>query len=343
MVKNLLVIKEKLMNFYAKAGAYLNHVFKFVIAFIAYLLIARAVGTNEILSNPMICFALALLSAFVPINVTVIGVTVITIIHLFGMSLELALIATLVVLIVYLLYFRFAPKTGFLMVITPLLFYIKIPYIIPILAALTVGMTGIIPVVCGTFLFYLISFASEYSTAISTLDADSALQNITFIFNNILNNKELIIIAVSFSMAILIIYLIKRLSVTYSWIIAIVVGALIDAIVIIVSFSLMNIKFSVAGLLGETVLAIAVGMIMHLFLFSVNYSATEYVQFEDNDYYYYVKAVPKVSVAERDVTVKKIHSVDNVDKGFVYTESYEEDMEPVDEVEEVQEETVDEE
>ena len=326
LVKNLLIIKEKLVTFYAKTGVYLNHMFKFLLALITYLLIGRAVGTNELLSSPLIGFALAVLCAFVPVNVTVICATILTIIHLFGMSLELAIIATMVVLIIYLLYFRFAPNTGLLMVITPLLFYIKIPYVVPVIAALTAGITGIVPVVCGTFLFYLITFASEYSVAISTLDADSALQNITFIFNNILNNKELIVIIVAFSISILMIYIIKRLSVNYSWIIAILAGTITNAIVIIVSFSLLETAYNIGMLIGGTILAIAVGLILHLFIFSVNYSGTEYVQFEDNDYYYYVKAVPKVSVAGKDLTVKKINSIEK-DRGFIHTESFDEEKE----------------
>lgn len=326
LVKNLLIIKEKLVTFYAKTGVYLNHMFKFLLALITYLLIGRAVGTNELLSSPLIGFALAVLCAFVPVNVTVICATILTIIHLFGMSLELAIIATMVVLIIYLLYFRFAPNTGLLMVITPLLFYIKIPYVVPVIAALTAGITGIVPVVCGTFLFYLINFASEYSVAISTLDADSALQNITFIFNNILNNKELIVIIVAFSISILMIYIIKRLSVNYSWIIAILAGTITNAIVIIVSFSLLETAYNIGMLIGGTILAIAVGLILHLFIFSVNYSGTEYVQFEDNDYYYYVKAVPKVSVAGKELTVKKINSIEK-DRGFIHTESFDEEKE----------------
>ena len=31
----------------------------------------------------------------------------------------------------------------------------------------------------------------------------------------------------------------------------------------------------------------------NFFFFSVDYTCTEYVQFEDDDYYYYVKAVPR--------------------------------------------------
>ena len=45
----------------------------------------------------------------------------------------------------------------------------------------------------------------------------------------------------------------------------------------------------------------------------------------DNDYYYYVKAVPKVSVSGRNVTIKKINSLQE-DKGFIHTESYEDEM-----------------
>lgn len=157
------------------------------------MLIGKAIGTHDILANPLICFAIAVMCAFVPVSVTVICATVLALIHLFGMSMELAAIATIVVLIVYLLYFRFAPKTGILLILTPLLFYIKIPYIIPVIAALTVGMTGIVPVVCGIFMYYMINFASRYSTAISSMDADSAVQNITFILIIYLITKNLLL------------------------------------------------------------------------------------------------------------------------------------------------------
>ena len=90
------------------------------------------------------------------------------------------------------------------------------------------------------------------------------------------------------------------------------------------SFSLLSIKTNVLFVVIGTVLAIVIGLVLHLFIFSVDYTATEYVQFEDNDYYYYVKAVPKVSVTERDITVKKINSRD---KGYIHTESFEEDQE----------------
>lgn len=42
-------------------------------------------------------------------------------------------------------------------------------------------------------------------------------------------------------------------------------------------------------------------------ILAVDYSGTEYIQFEDDDYYYYVKAIPKIKVTASDVQVKRIN------------------------------------
>lgn len=53
--------------------------------------------------------------------------------------------------------------------------------------------------------------------------------------------------------------------------------------------------------------AVVIGFIMEFFLFSVDYSRTERLQFEDDEYYYYVKAIPKISVTAPEKTVKHIN------------------------------------
>lgn len=324
MITGLIIFRDKLKAIYAKGGVYINHILRFALAFLATFVVGRVIGNGSMISSPLICLAIALICAFVPLNITVVVSTAYIIMHLFSISLELAIIAVGVILVVYLLYFRFTPKTGFLLILTPLLFCLKIPYVVPVIAALTVGMTGIVPSVCGVFIFYLVDFASKYSTAIVTTDADNALQNITFIFNNILTNRELIVIVISFAVVITMIYLIKRLSVKYSWIIAIIAGSVTDAIIQIISFSVLDVEYGVLSMIGGHALAILIGLVLNLFIFMVDYSATELVQFEDDDYYYYVKAIPKATVAGRNVTVKRINS-NKSGKGFVHTESYEDE------------------
>ncbi len=322
-MKGLLVFKEKLMSIYAKGGIYIKHILTFILAFVSFFVTGREIGYNSLLANPLICIAMAFVCAFLPVNVTVVVATLLIIIHLFGLSLELAVIATCVMAIVYLLYFRYAPNTGYLLILTPLMFFLHIPYVIPVVAALTVGFAGIIPTLCGTFIYFLVSFASNYSTAITTLNEDNALQNINFIFNNIFTNKELIVVMASFSVVIMLIYLLKKMSANYSWIIAIISGCVLDALVQLVAFSVLDVVYNPVFLILGHIIAIGVGLLLNLLIFSVDYNATEYVQFEDNDYFYYVKAVPKVSMVGKEVTVKKINS--RQDRGFVHTESYDDE------------------
>ena len=308
MLTGLLEFKEKLKAFYAKGGIYIRYVCNFVLAFLSMFAMSRKIGGNGIISNPLICIALSIVCAFLPVNITVVIVTIYMIINLFTLSLELAMIALGVMIVIYLLYFRFAPKTGFIMILTPILFFLKLPYVVPVVAALTVGMTGIVPAVSGVFIYYIITFAANYSTAISTLDVNNALQNINFIFNNILTNKELVTIVVSFAVVITMIYFIKRLSVNYSAIIAVIAGCVTDALIQIIAFAVLSVNFSIIGMIAGHIAAIIVGLVINFFIMSVDYTATEYVQFEDDDYYYYVKAVPKMSVARKNVTIKKFNS-----------------------------------
>ena len=55
-------------------------------------------------------------------------------------------------------------------------------------------------------------------------------------------------------------------------------------------------------------LSLLLAVVLQFFVFNVDYSRTEKVQFEDDEYYYYVKAVPKIVVARPEKKVKQINS-----------------------------------
>ena len=70
----------------------------------------------------------------------------------------------------------------------------------------------------------------------------------------------------------------------------------------------MGLQFSIPGIILGSILAVVVGIVLQFFVFHLDYEKTENLQFEDDDYYYYVKAVPKVSVEPPKRTVKRINS-----------------------------------
>ena len=55
------------------------------------------------------------------------------------------------------------------------------------------------------------------------------------------------------------------------------------------------------------VLSTGIVYLLNIFILAVDYSRTEYTQFEDDEYYYYVKAVPKIKVTAPEVKVKHIN------------------------------------
>ena len=68
----------------------------------------------------------------------------------------------------------------------------------------------------------------------------------------------------------------------------------------------LGLHISYGTIILSSVIGILLGLVLELVFFSVDYSRTERVQFEDDEYYYYVKAVPKVVVATPEKTVKHI-------------------------------------
>ena len=56
------------------------------------------------------------------------------------------------------------------------------------------------------------------------------------------------------------------------------------------------------------IISVMMAMGIRFFIHSVDYTRTEYTQFEDDDFYYYVKAVPKIKVASPEVNVKRINA-----------------------------------
>ena len=78
-------------------------------------------------------------------------------------------------------------------------------------------------------------------------------------------------------------------------------GALVFAILVPAGSAVLDLPFHAAGFAGGIALAGLVTAVVQLFVFLPDYKGTESVQFEDEDYYYYVRAVPKLRSMDREV------------------------------------------
>ena len=69
---------------------------------------------------------------------------------------------------------------------------------------------------------------------------------------------------------------------------------------------LLDLNVSYTVLIVSAALGLVLGFVLEFLFLSVDYSRTENMQFEDDEYYYYVKAVPKIGVPVPEKTVKHI-------------------------------------
>ena len=88
-----------------------------------------------------------------------------------------------------------------------------------------------------------------------------------------------------------------------AWTLAIISGAVIQFVALLVVYLMMGLTTKIIWLAVGTVIAVIVGFIMRFIFMNLDYARTENVQFEDDEYYYYVKAVPKKMIASTEKVV----------------------------------------
>lgn len=304
---NLLVLREQLKKFYGKNEVYITPISKFLLAFVSLLLINQKIGYMGSLNNIAIVLVLALLCSFLPRNMTVVVAAAVTLAHLYKFSMECAIVALAVFMLLFLLYFRFSPKDTIAVLLTPICFVLKIPYVMPLAMGLVGTPASAVAVGSGTIVYYLLHFMNESASILNSYDADGAVEKLRFIIDNgLMSNKTMFIAVAGFAVTVIVVYVIRRMSIDYAWTIAIVTGTLLNILIQLFGDLLYSTNISIIGLLLGSIVSVLLVKILEFFVFNVDYSRTELVQFEDDEYYYYVKAVPKNTVAAPEKRVKTI-------------------------------------
>ena len=304
-----LVLKDKIVNFYNEHGALVRPVIKFLVTFVAFTLINNHIGYLEILDNQLMLLVAAIVLSFVPWSLIVVVFSGMVIANLYALTLEIAAVVLVLMIIMFLLFFRFSPRDGIFILLIPIAFYLRVPYVIPIAAGLMCSPASIVSVSFGTIVYYILNVVETNETAISNISSDKAsTAGIGTVVSMITGNKEMILTVVVFAIVLLIVYAIRRKSIDHAWMKAILIGGTVEFAALLVGSLILNTKVSILWLVIGTALSLLIAVILQFFVFSVDYTRVEHTQFEDDEYYYYVKAVPKLNVAEPEMNVKRINA-----------------------------------
>ena len=304
----LLELRENLKKIYSRNEAFILPVIKFLLSFIVLSIINGKMGYMTKLDNMALVLIVSLLCSFLPTGFMAFFAMMFAVLHMYALSIETAAVGLVVFLLLYLLFLRFTAKEALVVVLTPVLCMLKLPYVMPVAMGLIGTPASCVSVGCGVVVYYLLQTVITNAPTINSMGAEEATAKLRLLIDGMLGNKAMLVTIAAFAITVIVVYLIRRMSVDHSWTIAMVAGVMIEVMILLVGDLMYDTNLSiVSALLGAVVTLIAC-KIIEFFRFCLDYSRTEKVQFEDDEYYYYVKAVPKMTVAAPTNTVKKINT-----------------------------------
>ena len=110
----------------------------------------------------------------------------------------------------YLLYFRFAPKTAYILIITAMFCWMKIPFVLPVAIGLCSSVAAVIPVSFGVIMYYIIRTASDYEAAISDDSLSESMKQISYLIESLLKNRQMLVLIIAAAVTIIVVYIIRR-------------------------------------------------------------------------------------------------------------------------------------
>lgn len=306
-MRSLLELRDKIKRVYSRFEFVILPVLKFMLAFIALSIVSGEMGYMYQLDNLGLVLIASLLCSFLPNGFIIFFAVIFSLAHMYALSLEVAIVGAAIYLILFLMFFRFSSKDALVVLFTAICASMNIPCVIPVAVGLLSAPLSIFAVACGLIGYHMLHHIIINAQVINAMGEEEATAKIRLVIDGLLNNKEMMVMLAAFAVTIIIVYLIRRLSIEYAWTIAMVAGAIINLVILLMGDLMYDTNISMGRAILGSVLALVIGKVLEFFRFSVDYSRTENVQFEDDEYYYYVKAIPKMTVAAPTKTVKKIN------------------------------------
>ncbi|MGI6056627.1 MAG: hypothetical protein ACOYBD_06570 [Bilifractor sp.] len=319
----LLEVRERLIRFYTDYDVYIRPLFRFALAVITFITLNDRIGYMSQVNNLLVIIILSVICAILPINGIVFIGTLLIVVNSFGLNVGVGAFAAVLYLLMLLLYFRFVPKDALAIILTPVAGALHMPMTVPVVMGLMRGPVSAITLIFSVLSWSFVNALPDTVEAVANTKGASMIDVLQAIPGAMLNAKTILML-VTFVVVFLIVTCIRELVSSHAWEISIVVSAIIYLGLMIAGSSILNVKINLLMTVLETVLSAAVALVFEFFCYNADYSHTEFLQFEDDNNYYYVKVTPKrrprYDLEEEESETEEVEA-DADEKRFVTRES----------------------
>lgn len=308
MVLKLLEFREIIKHICEKYSIYVKILVKLIVSVLIMFLINANIGYNGTIDNVVILLGTAFVSALVPDAVSVMLICLISLVELYSVSIIVAIPVLIVYLILYFMYIRYIPVQAYVILCIPFMYIMKLQYAIPLVCGISMAPISIVSSALGVFVYYMYDAILQVEIVFKG-DGISDTANIyNAIVDNIIKNEFMFFTVIIFAVTILVTYIVRRQKLEHASYIAIGIGLVINFVSFLLATAFMEGADDLVNVIVGNIVGALIAAVTQFFRMTLDYSGTKQVQFEDDEYYYYVKAVPKYTVSVPDKQVKRIHA-----------------------------------
>ena len=296
-------ILNRIRSIIALGMQYSSLILRFLVKFAAFFLLFKTITEMSffqqtgLFNSVTIQLILAAVASVLPNRTGILIALCIVIYNVYQTSVVGAVIVGLMLLLLYVITSNLFPEYTYLLAVVPVCIHFHIYLAVPLFAGMFIGFAAIVPVVMGVLMYGVIGIVPAFLN----LQMDGALDQIPKLITDatssgvstLASNDELKYLIILSAAVTILISLLKLLRFNYSRYVAIGVSAIFGIVYMILGIQKGQIQALPSQAIIWAIITLAALVFLEFMKVSANYKEARSLEFEDEDYLYQVRMIPK--------------------------------------------------
>ncbi|MCQ2492055.1 MAG: hypothetical protein MJ087_03330 [Lachnospiraceae bacterium] len=297
-------LREKLNSLIDRRSQIMRILGKFLIMILTLVSLSNIFGASDTMQGKHVAIIAAIACSFIPFAYIYPVFILLCMYYLSTYTIDVSLLFLFGVILFYGVYNRNFTKYGYIALLTFILLPTPLSAMIPLYVGINCGVLGIAPMLAGIVIYYFLTSLNGAMKAFELASTGTAMYQC--IIDTMVENKEMVVCLVVMTVIAVLARQISRMRFNYSWYLSVPIAAIVYAVLYMYGCFFFELSSNIWNVIITMIISSAVMELLQFYRVVLDYSRSEILEFEDDEYFYYVKAVPKVKVSEENVNVKTI-------------------------------------
>ena len=285
-------LRDRLAMLYSRHSVAVNLAVRFLFALTVFFFVREKIPFSPLLSGPVLLVLCAAVLSFLPARWISFAGCLLVIGQAFALDLVAGAVTLCVILMLFLLFVRFVPEEAPAAALTPLMSLNGFGAVLPVMCGLTRSPASLLAVLPGAVISSLMEMLFRDGELLRGMEKADYTGKLAVTIGGLFDDR-LAVRIISMAACLILVYAVRSLSVRYAPQLAALLGGAVYVVVIIFGQALTGAAISLPAELTGAAGSVAAALLILPVLYPLRWRKSEYLRFEDDDYYYYVKAVPK--------------------------------------------------